>query len=216
MPDSPFRVPPSPLDQLFGAAEQALRTLSGTLQASRPSPSSDASVPAERADRRLAAGLMRVNHAGEVCAQALYSGQALVARDPQVRSALQSAAAEERDHLAWCRDRLAELDSRSSFLDPLWYAGSFALGVASGAAGDRWSLAFLAETEEQVERHLGGHLERLPADDPCSRAIVERMREDERRHGDAGRALGTTDLPYPVKLAMRVASKVMTRTAFWV
>lgn len=159
---------------------------------------------------------MRVNHTGEVCAQALYSGQALVARDPDVRAALQSAAAEERDHLAWCRDRLAQLDARPSFLDPLWYAGSFAFGLASGSAGDRWSLAFLAETEEQVERHLGGHLERLPADDRSSRAIVERMREDERRHGATGRALGTTDLPYPVKLAMRAASRVMTRTAFWV
>jgi ubiquinone biosynthesis monooxygenase Coq7 len=159
---------------------------------------------------------MRVNHTGEICAQALYSGQALVARDPQVRFALQSAAGEERDHLAWCRGRLQELDSRPSLLDPLWYAGSFAWGVLSGAAGDRWSLGFLAETEAQVERHLEGHLDRLPADDRCSRAIVAQMRADERRHGDAGRALGASGLPHAVKLAMRAASKVMTRTAYWV
>jgi ubiquinone biosynthesis monooxygenase Coq7 len=159
---------------------------------------------------------MRVNHTGEVCAQALYSGQALVARDARVRVALQAAAAEERDHLAWCRGRLQQLDSRPSFLDPLWYAGSFAWGVASGLAGDRWSLGFLAETEEQVERHLEGHLERLPAGDDASREIVAKMREDEARHAQTGRSLGAAELPYPVKRAMQSASKIMTRTAYWV
>lgn len=159
---------------------------------------------------------MRVNHTGEVCAQALYSGQALVARDPIVLQALQVASQEERDHLAWCRERLADLDSRPSFLDPLWYVGSFAWGVASGLAGDRWSLGFLAETESQVERHLDGHLDRLPAGDSCSRAIVEQMRDDENRHGETGRALGAAELPYAMKLAMQAASKVMTRTAYWV
>jgi ubiquinone biosynthesis monooxygenase Coq7 len=159
---------------------------------------------------------MRVNHTGEVCAQALYSGQAMVARDPAIRSALITAAAEERDHLAWCRDRLSDLQSRPSVLDPLWYAGSFAWGLASGLAGDRWSLGFLAETEAQVERHLDGHLERLPADDGCSRAIVAQMRDDENRHGETGRALGAVELPYGVRRAMRVASNVMTRTAYWV
>ena len=159
---------------------------------------------------------MRVNHTGEICAQALYSGQALVARNTNVRVALQSAAAEERDHLAWCRRRLDELDSRPSLLDPAWYAGSFAWGVVSGLAGDRWSLGFLAETETQVERHLAGHLDALPADDETSRAIVAKMRDDEARHGETGRSLGAAELPYAVKRAMRSASKVMTRTAYWV
>ena len=159
---------------------------------------------------------MRVNHTGEICAQALYSGQALVARDMRVRSALQVAASEERDHLAWCRRRLDELDARPSLLDPLWYAGSFAWGIASGLAGDKWSLGFLAETEAQVERHLEGHLGLLPADDETSRTIVGKMREDEARHGNMGRALGAADLPYPVKRAMQAASRVMTRTAYWV
>jgi ubiquinone biosynthesis monooxygenase Coq7 len=211
-----FRAPSSPLDHLLMAADEALRALSGSVQASRPLPCSDRQVPASPADRRLSASLMRVNHTGEVCAQALYSGQAMVARDPAIRSALVTAAAEERDHLAWCRDRLSDLQSRPSVLDPLWYAGSFAWGLASGLAGDRWSLGFLAETEAQVERHLDGHLERLPADDGCSRAIVAQMRDDENRHGETGRALGAVELPYGVRRAMRVASNVMTRTAYWV
>jgi ubiquinone biosynthesis monooxygenase Coq7 len=198
------------------AADEALRALSGATTATRPSPCIAREVPASPDDRRLSAGLMRVNHTGEVCAQALYSGQALVARDPVVRVALQSAASEERDHLSWCRDRLADLGSRPSLLDPVWYAGSFAWGLASGLAGDRWSLGFLAETEAQVERHLEGHLERLPADDACSRLIVAQMRDDEARHGQAGRDLGARELPLAVKLAMRAASKVMTRTAYWV
>lgn len=211
-----FKHPAGPLDQLLIAADEALRTLSGSITATRPAPCADRCLPASESDRKSSAGFMRVNHSGEICAQALYSGQALVARDPVVRDALQTAAAEERDHLAWCRDRLADLRSRPSLLDPLWYAGSFAFGVASGLAGDRWSLGFLAETEDQVERHLGRHLDRLPVEDRCSRAIVAQMRDDERRHGESGRALGAADLPYPVKLAMRAASKVMTRTAFWV
>ncbi len=159
---------------------------------------------------------MRVNHAGEICAQALYSGQALVARDERVRAALREAAAEERDHLAWCRSRLADLGARPSLLDPIWYAGSFAWGIASGLAGDRWSLGFLAETEAQVERHLEGHLDRLPAEDAASREIVAKMREDEARHGETGRGLGAADLPYPVKRAMQATSRIMTRTAYWV
>ena len=133
-----------------------------------------------------------------------------------MRRALRSAASEERDHLAWCRDRLGELDSRPSFLDPLWYAGSFGLGVLSGLAGDRWSMGFLAETEDQVERHLFGHLDMLPPGDACSREIVSRMREDEARHGATGRDLGARELPAPVKAAMRIASRIMTRTAYWI
>ena len=210
---------PRVVDSLLIAADEALRALSGAASAGRPSPAREAAGepgPAAPGDRELSGRLMRVNHTGEVCAQALYSGQALVARDPRIRSALQGAASEERDHLAWCRERLGELGSRASVLDPLWYAGSFAWGVASGLAGDRWSLGFLAETEDQVERHLDGHLDRLPADDRASRAIVLKMREDEGRHGDTGRALGARELPEPVKAAMRAAARVMTGTTYWV
>lgn len=204
------------VDQFLIAADEALRTLSGVQQAARPSPGLHEAASLSEEDRRVSAGLMRVNHTGEICAQALYSGQGLVARDPGVRAVLQTAGNEERDHLAWCRERLDELGSRPSFLDPLWYAGSFAMGVASGLAGDRWSLGFLAETETQVERHLEGHLARLPVGDEASRAVLEQMREDENRHGAAGRALGAEDLPLPVRLAMKAASRVMTRTAYWV
>jgi len=201
------------VDHLLIAADEALRTLSGSASAARASPAREARAGG---DPRVSAGLMRVNHTGEICAQALYSGQALFARDDRVRAALQGAAAEERDHLAWCRGRLKELDAQPSALDPLWYAGSFALGVVSGIAGDRWSMGFLAETEAQVERHLEGHLDRLPADDARSRAIVTQMRDDEARHGSMGRALGAAQLPLPVKAAMRMASRVMTRTAYYV
>ena len=204
----------SPLDRLFIAADSALRTLSGAAGASRPVPAGPSSLSTE--DARHSAGLMRVNHAGEICAQALYSGQATVARDPAVRDALEHASAEERDHLEWCRKRLDELGARPSTLDPFWYAGSFALGVASGLAGDRWSLGFLVETERQVEKHLDGHLERLPQGDGRSRAIVEQMREDEIAHGRRGEALGARELPGPVRAAMRAASKLMTRLAYWV
>ena len=206
-------MPLSFLDQLLSAADQGLRTLAGVAHAARPMPGEKGEAVS---DARHVAGLMRVNHAGEIAAQALYSGQALLARDPRVRAALQQAAAEERDHLAWCRQRLRELDARPSLLDPLWYAGSFALGVVSGAAGDRWSMGFLHETEAQVERHLDGHLERLPADDARSRAVLEQMREDERRHGAMGVALGGSELPLPVKAAMKMVSRVMTRTAYYV
>lgn len=201
------------LDHFLVAADEGLRSLSGAISPGRPTPGDRQETVT---DARHAAGLMRVNHAGEVCAQALYSGQALFTRDEDVREALRTAAAEERDHLAWCRERLSELGSRPSVLDPLWYAGSFALGVVSGAAGDRWSMGFLHETEAQVERHLDGHLERLPEDDARSRAILEQMRDDERRHGAMGLALGGRELPLPVKAAMKAASKVMTRTAYWV
>jgi ubiquinone biosynthesis monooxygenase Coq7 len=201
------------LDHLLTAADEALRSLSGAVHPSRPSPA--ASLP-EGVDPRLSAGLMRVNHTGEICAQALYSGQALFARDPLVRAALLGAASEERDHLAWCRSRLNELESRPSLLDPLWYAGSFGLGVMSGLAGDRWSMGFLAETEAQVERHLAGHLGVLPQSDARSRAVVEQMCTDEHQHGALGRSLGARELPLPVKAAMRLCSRVMTRTAYYV
>ena len=208
-----FAMPLSFVDHLLAAADQGLRTLAGVAAPSRPMPGVSQEAVG---DARHAAGLMRVNHAGEICAQALYSGQALLAREPAVREALEHAAAEERDHLAWCRQRLRELHSRPSMLDPLWFAGSFALGVVSGAAGDRWSLGFLRETEAQVEKHLEGHLDRLPGDDARSRAVLEQMRDDERRHGETGRALGGAELPLPVKAAMKIASRVMTRTAYYI
>ena len=203
----------TPLDRALIVADNALRTLSGAVVPSRPTPGSRDASPAQPEQRRLVAGLMRVDHAGEVCAQALYAGQSLMARDGKVRSALERAGAEERDHLAWCAERLRELDSRPSLLAPLWYAGSFALGVVSGIAGDRWSMGFLVETERQVERHIDGHLDRLPPDDSRSRAILEQMREDEVAHAESGRSLGGAELPAPVKGAMRLMAKVMTETA---
>ncbi len=207
---------PEAVDQLLIAADEALRSLTGAITAARPTPASgEPQGPQADAERTLSGRLMRVNHTGEICAQALYSGQALVAREPAVRDALRRAGAEERDHLAWCRSRLTDLGSRPSILDPVWYAGSFGFGLLSGLAGDRWSLGFLAETEDQVERHLQGHLERLPAGDEASRAVLRQMREDENRHGAMGRAMGGAQLPGPVKAAMRAASRAMTRTAFW-
>jgi ubiquinone biosynthesis monooxygenase Coq7 len=202
------------IDRLITAADGALRTLAGVAGAARETPGRGAASASSPEERRHVAGLMRVNHSGEICAQALYAGQALMARDAGVRRALEKAGAEERDHLAWCRERLDELDSRPSVLDPLWYAGSLALGVTSGLVGDRWSLAFLVETERQVERHLDGHLERLPPGDERSRAILEQMRRDEIEHGRSGERLGAPEMPAPVKAAMRLISKVMTRTAY--
>lgn len=202
------------LDRLLISADNALRTLSGAVTPSRPTPG-PRPMPGEAApERSHVAGLMRVDHAGEVCAQALYAGQSLMARDPQVRGALERAGAEERDHLAWCAERLRELDSRPSLLSPIWYAGSFALGVVSGAAGDRWSMGFLVETERQVEKHIDGHIEQLPAGDARSRAILEQMRTDEIAHADSGRSLGGEDLPAPIRGAMRLMAKVMTEAAY--
>lgn len=172
-----------------------------------------APLPLAEDQRRLAAGLMRVNHAGEVAAQGLYHGQALVARDPAVRGLLEQAAREESDHLAWCEQRLQELHDRPSRLHPFWYAGSFAIGVVAGLASDRRSLGFVVETERQVERHLDSHLEQLPAEDARSRAILERMRADEQAHGELARRAGGVDLPRPVRKAMQLASRVMTTTA---
>ena len=157
---------------------------------------------------------MRVNHTGEVCAQALYAAQALLARDPAIKQEFADAAREEEEHLAWTQQRLGELDDRPSLLNPLWYAGSFAIGVAAGVAGDRVNLGFVVETERQVEEHLTGHMERLPVADARSRAIVEKMRDDEARHGAAARAAGAVDLPFPVKGLMRVAADVMRFVAY--
>jgi ubiquinone biosynthesis monooxygenase Coq7 len=157
---------------------------------------------------------MRVNHVGEVCAQALYQSQKLVARNPEIREMLDHSAQEEMDHLAWCETRLQELGSHTSYLNPIWYAGSFAIGLAAGLAGDKWSLGFVAETEKQVENHLESHLEKLPKDDQRSRAIVDQMRIDEIIHGQAAKDAGGVNLPEPVQKIMQVISKIMTTTAY--
>jgi 3-demethoxyubiquinol 3-hydroxylase len=208
----------TPLDRLFDQLDQAVRTVLGPPPpASRPSPAEG--VPeatlSER-DRRHAAGLMRVNHAGEIMAQGLYQGQALTARLDEVRGAMEQAAIEEFDHLAWCEQRLAELDDRPSALGPLWYTGAFLLGAGAGLAGDRWSLGFVSETEAQVVNHLEEHLGRLPAADRRSRAIVTQMKIDEAHHGDAALQAGGLPLPAPARRFMTAVSKVMTRTAYWI
>jgi ubiquinone biosynthesis monooxygenase Coq7 len=204
------------LDLLWAAADRALHTLAAPASSQRPNPART-EVSAELADpeRRHVAALMRINHAGEVAAQALYHGQALTARNPQLRETLRQAADEEGDHLAWCDERLRELDSRPSLLNPLWYAGSFAIGALAGACGDRVSLGFLVETERQVEGHLEDHLARLPAGDARSRSVLEQMKRDETRHGDTAQSAGAAELPAPVKLLMKLTSRVMTRTAYW-
>jgi len=171
-------------------------------------------APLDERERDHVVGLMRVNHVGEVCAQALYQGQALTARDARARDALEKAAREEQDHLAWSADRIRELGGRPSLLNPLWYAGSLAIGAVAGALGDRWNLAFLAETERQVEEHLTGHLDRLPVADERTRAIVEAMRADEAKHRMSAVSLGAAELPTPVRTAMRLASRVMTTVAY--
>jgi ubiquinone biosynthesis monooxygenase Coq7 len=203
------------VDRLIVEFDRALRAVTGVAHASRPSPAerfSEKDIGEE--ERMHAAALMRVNHVGEVCAQALYQGQGLTARDPVARQALEQAAREEEDHLAWSAERIRELGGRPSLLNPLWYAGAFAIGAVAGALGDRWNLAFLAETERQVEEHLGGHLEELPAEDRRTRAIVEAMQADEARHRASAIELGAAELPEPVKRAMRLASKVMTTVAY--
>jgi ubiquinone biosynthesis monooxygenase Coq7 len=202
-------------DQLVTGADRALRAMFAPARSSRAAPGTTGEALPED-QRREAAGLMRVNHAGEMAAQGLYHGQALVARDPAVRKLLEQAGREETDHLAWCEQRLKELNDRPSLLDPFWYAGSFAIGMVAGLASDRVSLGFVAETERQVERHLDSHLERLPAGDSRSRAIVEGMRADEVAHGELARRAGGVELPRPVRQAMQLASRVMTGTARWV
>ena len=203
------------MDRFILEFDRALRAVAGVVQATRTSPANGlAETEITEPERQHAAALMRVNHVGEVCAQALYQGQALTARDPGAREALEKAAREEEDHLAWSAERIRELGGRPSLLNPLWYAGSFAIGALAGALGDRWNLAFLAETERQVEEHLTGHLEALPSEDRRTRAVVEAMRADEAKHRASALALGAADLPEPVRLAMRFASKVMTTVAY--
>jgi len=203
------------IDRVIGELDRALRAVAGIAHAARPSPA-DAVPEAELNDseRTHAAALMRVNHVGEVCAQALYQGQALTARDKGMSEELEKAAREEEDHLAWSAERIRELGGRPSLLNPLWYAGSFAFGALAGALGDRWNLAFLAETEKQVEEHLTGHLEALPAQDRRTLALVEAMRTDEARHRHTALRLGAAELPAPAKAVMRLASRVMTSVAY--
>jgi ubiquinone biosynthesis monooxygenase Coq7 len=208
------------IDRLLISADLALRTVSGGVQASRPSPARLAQAPGDapltQEDKRRSGPLMRVNHVGEVCAQALYEAQALTARSPAVRRQMERAAREETDHLAWTSERLQALGDRPSLLNPLWYAGAFAIGLAAGRAGDRWSLGFLVETERQVEEHLASHLERLPQADRASRAVVAQMKVDEAEHADMALASGAASLSPPLRWLMRGAAKVMTTTAHYV
>ncbi|MBB3227854.1 ubiquinone biosynthesis monooxygenase Coq7 [Luteibacter sp. Sphag1AF] len=205
----------SPLDRLLSGIERAMEAVGGSPEAGRRSPGDVVpDVAMEEADRRHAAGLMRINHVGEVCAQALYVGQAALARTEETRAHLMHAAAEETDHLAWCAERLKQLDSRPSLLNPLWYAGSYAIGVAAAAIGDPISLGFVVETERQVEAHLAEHLQSLPAEDERSRAILRQMQEDEIRHAQNAQERGGVDLPWPIPGLMHAASKVMKTVAY--
>jgi ubiquinone biosynthesis monooxygenase Coq7 len=202
-------------DDLIAGFDRALRTLTSTVAAQRPNPADD--FPEARLspeERRHAAGLMRVNHTGEVCAQALYGAQALVARDPEIRRRFETAAREEEDHLAWTQQRLAELGARTSYANPFWYVGSFAIGLAASIGGDRTNLGFVVETERQVEEHLTGHMSELPPSDARSRTIVAAMRDDEARHGASARDAGASELPGPIRALMRAAAKLMTITAY--
>ena len=209
------RGPLSTLDRLLIDAQNALQTIAGTPVAERPNPAGEAAdLVLDGDERRHAAGLMRINHVGEVCAQALYVGQASVARDPATRAQLLEAAQEETDHLAWCDTRLRELDARPSLFNPLWYAGSYAIGVLAGLRGDGWNLGFVAETERQVEAHLDEHLQTLPEADARSRAIVEAMKLDEARHADNAEAAGARALPQPIPSLMAAASKLMKAVAY--
>jgi ubiquinone biosynthesis monooxygenase Coq7 len=209
----------SALDRLIGELDYGLRTAFGPPpRPARANPAREIEEQPELSpsDRDLAGRFMRINHAGEICAQGLYQGQALTARLPKVRKKMEQAAEEENDHIAWTAERLRDLDSHRSYLNPFWYAGSFALGALAGIAGDRWSLGFVAETEKQVVRHLEGHLQRLSPADGKSRAILEQMREDEGRHATTAITAGAASFPRPVQRLMKLASKVFTNTSYWV
>lgn len=199
------------LDTTIIAFDRGLRTVFGRPQAARPVPGEALpDAPLEGKERKLSAALMRVNHCGEVCAQALYQGQALASRNAETKQALSQAAREEEDHLAWCEQRIAQLGGRTSFLNPLWFTGALSIGYVAGRFGEAWNLGFLKETEKQVERHLHGHLERLSPLDTKTRAIVEAMEQDEAQHAATAEALGARELPRPVKHAMSASAKVMT------
>jgi ubiquinone biosynthesis monooxygenase Coq7 len=206
----------APSDRLLAGVDQALRALSSPARAVRPKPlPTTEGAPLDDAERREAGALMRVNHVGEICAQALYSAQALATPNSELRRQFAAAAAEETDHLAWTAERLNELGARQSLLNPLWYLGAFGIGLVAGRLGDQASLGFMVETERQVERHLESHLDRLPASDFASRAIVAQMKTDEAGHAVAAERAGGTPLPWPARLAMRLAGRLMTRTAHY-
>jgi ubiquinone biosynthesis monooxygenase Coq7 len=204
-------------DQLLIGLDTAVRTLFGRPQVTERRDPADGYDEAEMTDqeRDLTARLMRINHTGEVCAQALYQGQALTARLPEVRKRMERAAQEENDHLAWCENRLIALDDRKSLLNPFWYASSFMLGAAAGLAGDKWSLGFVAETEHQVESHLDEHISRVPKQDEKSHAVLEQMKIDEVQHATMALEAGGAELPQPIKIAMKLTSKVMTKSVFY-
>jgi ubiquinone biosynthesis monooxygenase Coq7 len=201
------------LDQLITTFDLGLRTVFASPHPGRPYPGSGPEADMSETERQQAAALMRVNHVGEVCAQALYAGQALTAKNASVRAELEQAAKEETDHLAWCEQRIKELGGRTSLLNPLWFGGAFGMGVVAGMLGDKWNLGFLAETERQVEAHLDGHLKKLPQADAKSRAVVEQMKIDEAQHAQTAVAHGGAPLPLPVKQAMRFAANIMRQTA---
>lgn len=206
------------LDQLCLQVDHALRVTHGIgIKSSRPNPAEDTRSGAEAvSEQKLSAALMRINHVGEICAQALYEGQAFTTRNPHIKHDMQHAANEELDHLAWCSQRIKELHSHESYLNPLWYLGAFSLGAFAGLLNDSWSLGFVVETERQVEEHLASHLEKLPKDDLKSRAIVAQMKIDEAEHAAAALAAGAKILPHWVQTIMRFQAKVMTTTAYWI
>ena len=208
----------SPADILIDHADRVLRTLAGHAKTTGRDNPADSASHAELSDAeaKLSARLMRVNHAGEVAAQALYQGQALTARNKSVQERLKQASEEENDHLAWCRKRVNELGEHTSRLDPIWYASSLAIGAAAGLAGDKWNLGFLAETEKQVVDHINSHLEQLPEADQKTRAILQQMHVDENQHATTAIEQGGADLPEPIKQGMAVVSKIMTKTSFWI
>lgn len=207
----------TPTDQLIAAADRALRTLAGEPHSDRAYPANELQqADLSPTDRREAAALMRVNHVGEVCAQAMYDAQALATRSAELRNSFKSAAQEEADHLAWTHRRISELGGRTSLLNPLWYSGAFAIGLIAARLGDRTSLGFMAETERQVEQHLQSHLDRLPEADAASRAIVEQMKRDEALHAEAAVQSGGASLPLPARWAMRLAARLMTKTAHYI
>ncbi len=227
MSSLPTHSPPAPVprepnrdwtaaDRWLTGIDQALRTVMGVHHNQRPNPAGKlVDSVTEPTDRRHIAALMRINHSGEVAAQALYAGQALTAKDATTQKSMLEAAQEETDHLAWCSERIEELGGRKSILNPLWYAGSFAIGALAGLAGDKTSLGFVAETEKQVGKHLHSHLRELPAGDARTRAIVEQMNIDEARHGQNAIKAGANELPVPIRALMKLTSKIMTRTAYW-
>ncbi|MDQ7050134.1 MAG: 2-polyprenyl-3-methyl-6-methoxy-1,4-benzoquinone monooxygenase [Enterobacterales bacterium] len=208
----------SPVDHVINLADNALRTLLGGYQVTaRANPASEVEqLDLSESQRKHSAGLMRINHCGEVCAQALYQGQSMTAKLPEVRLKMEQAAEEENDHLDWCATRLNQLDSHTSLLNPLWYVGSLSMGAIAGLIGDKWSLGFVAETEYQVVRHLQSHLKELPPEDTKSRAIIEQMEQDELHHATVAIEAGGADLPYPIKQSMKAMAKVMTKSVYWV